>query len=1345
MTTQDRGTHVGPEEAPAPWASFVPDHIRHLGDLTTSPVGWERRFEAAVLFVDISGFTPMSEQLGKYGTVGTEELSAILNGYFGPMVDLIRSFGGDIAKFGGDSLTVLFPCTGPTKGAVVRRAIQCAHDMFDAMSGYRAIPTHAGFFSLSIKVGLAAGRVLSTVVGDARVRLDYVAAGRALDNAAAAEHHAAPGELWADVSALRAAGPVRVLETRGAFASIGRPLKRARRIGRQSTSIQGPSVPTGFVHPATAELLRAGRTGFIAEHRHVTIMFVSFDGPDYDNDSTSASILQDYLCSVIHVVDRYDGHFAQTDMGDKGSKFLVLFGAPVTHEDDVERSLLCALELRRLGQGPIRCGINSGYVFCGPLGSSTRQEYAVIGDSVNLSARLMQLAGPGEIVVGPATERLSRAAFDLEPKGLVRVKGKAEPVSIYRLRSPGGRPSSQSAQTVLPFVGRRDQLILASGKAERALQGEGQIIALAGEAGIGKTRLCAEITEASRLLGAEILEGACQSYGTKSGYLVWRTVWRNLLRVHESAPLQEQLDGMQKRLAEIDPLLLPRLPLLRAVLDIPIQDNETTRSMDAELRSDALKNLLLEILRHGAATRPLLVVLEDCHWIDPVSQELLAFLGRNIVDLPVAMIVLYRWPSQDKDPLTGLWEWPHLSQITLTELESNDVRALVDAKLDELFGAGHDPLPEMTERVTQQGQGNPFYIEELLNFIHAEGPGSGQPDRTPELPASLHALIMARIDQLSEGHKTTLKVASVIGRIFRSHWIWSSYPAAGPSSVVARQLEELARASMTSLRAREPEMEYMFRHAIGHEVTYNSLTFALRESLHELIAGFIEQAYSSDLEGYLDILAHHFSHTGNTLKQRHYYRSAADRARAIFNNEVALDWYRRLLPLVGDSERSEVMRSLGQIYQLVGRWDAAAQSFRDALDLAREKEDAIGLAEAQCALGYLLTFTATYGDALELLEQAGRGFADAGANEGEARTLEYMSHTYFHLADYGGALDHARRHLDIAHRLGDKRATSDALENMGRAHWHRGEHDSGLKCLHEALDTATDTGYDRGIVHACNDIAGLYAELGKTERALGYLHQALEVANRTGYRLLLSMGTGNAGILYRNQGDYERALDCLLYSAESAVEMGDRPGVVNGLSELALLMSDQARFQEAETLFGIATLFGRELASPHFLCFCLLHYAELLSSQSRHLESQPLAVEALDIATRVEDNEVLFGAAVLVVRLDVAFGRITTRAAAERLRSMLAQWGQAHEQAALHYELWHLTGDEISARKAAVLYGELHQSTCNVFYSSRRSELTGEPSPDPPPLPPLPGALMGRRKDDLDALLQKAGLLFSGV
>ncbi|MBA2274259.1 MAG: tetratricopeptide repeat protein [Actinobacteria bacterium] len=1345
MTTQDRGDLALPDEAPAPWASFVPDHVAgHLGHRATSPVGWERRFEAAVLFVDISGFTPMSEQLGKHGPMGTEELSAILNNYFGPMVDLIRSFGGDIAKFGGDSLTVLFPYTGSTKGTVVRRAIQCAHDMLDAMRSYRTIPTHAGVFSLSIKAGLAAGPVLSTVVGDPHLRLDHVAAGRTLDIAAAAEHHADPGELWADPEALRAAGPVRVLEDRDGFASLGRPLKRARHAGRQSKSSQSHPVPAAFVHPAIAELLRAGRTGFLAEHRHVTIMFVSFDGPDYDNDPNSASILQEYLCSVIHVVERYDGHFAQTDMGDKGSKFLALFGAPITHEDDVTRALLCALELKGLGQGAIRCGVNSGLVFCGPLGSSTRQEYAVIGDSVNLSARLMQLAGPGEIVVGPATQKLSGGAFDLEPRDLVRVKGKEQPVATHLLRGPKGHPSTRPVQTVLPFVGRRHQLSLASATTERAVQGEGQIIALSGEAGIGKTRLCAEITEASRRLGADVLNGACQSYGTRSGYLVWRTVWRSLLRIDEGGSLQEQVNRIQMRLAEIDPLLLPRLPLLRAVLDIRIQDNETIRSMGAELRSEALKDLLLQILRHAAATRPLLVVLEDCHWIDPVSQELLAFLGRNIVNVPVAMIVLHRWPSQDKDPLTGLREWPHLTQITLAELEPNDVRALVDAKLDDLFGTEHEPFPEMTERVTKQGQGNPFYIEELLNFIRAEGAG-GQPDRTPELPASLHALIMARIDQLSEGQRTTLKVASVIGRTFRSRWIWNSYPPAGSPRVVARQLEELERARMMSLHARKPEMEYLFRHAIGHEVAYNSLTFAMRATLHEQIAGFIEQAYASDLGGYVDILAHHFSHTKNKPKQRHYYRSAADRAKVIFNNEVALDFYQRLLLLVDDAERSGVLRNLGQVYQLVGRWDAAARTYRDALDLAREKEDAVGLAEAQCALGYLMTFTATYRDALELLEQAGRGFAEAGVDEGEARTLEYMSHTYFHLADYGGALDHARRHLAIALRLGDKRAASDALENMGRAHWHRGKHDSGLRCLHEALDAATDIGYDRGMVHACNDIAGLYAELGKTEQALTYLHEALEVANRTGYRLLLGMSTGNAGILYRNQGDHGRALDCLLYSLESGVEMGDRPGVVNGLTELALLMSDRGRFQEAETLFDTATRFGRELASPHFLCFCLQHYAELLDSQGRHLESQPLAVEALDIATRVEDSEVRFGAEVLVIRLDTALGRITTEVATERFRSLLAQGGQAHEQAALHYELWRLTGDEPSGRQAAALYGELHQSTCNVFYSSRRSEITGEPSPDPRPLPPLPAALMGRRKEDLDALLQKAGLLYPGA
>src|SRR5262245_30329260 len=409
------------------WLSYIPYALAReiLEHPSESPVGRERRMDVVALFADVSGFTPISEALSKVGKVGAEELTTILNSYFEPMIDLIQSYGGIIGKFGGDAMTVLFPYTTRTRAATARRAIQCALDMQAAMGRYAAIPTSVGTFGLAMKAGLALGPLFCTTVGDPAIRLEYIIAGRVLDLCADAEHHATKGEVVVHQELLEAAGPAEVVEARGDFSCLAHlnhyvqpaplpPLDHLPPIAIQTIA--------RYIHPSIAERLRAGQSGFINEHRKVTVLFISFAGFDYDDDPQVGAKLQDYLVKVIQTIQRYDGYLNKVDMGDKGSKYIVLFGAPLTHENDEERAIRCALELRGLGVA-IRIGINTGFVYCGQVGSPARQEYTVMGDPVNLAARLMQAAQPGQILVSSFTWRYIPEAFVWEQLAPINVKG----------------------------------------------------------------------------------------------------------------------------------------------------------------------------------------------------------------------------------------------------------------------------------------------------------------------------------------------------------------------------------------------------------------------------------------------------------------------------------------------------------------------------------------------------------------------------------------------------------------------------------------------------------------------------------------------------------------------------------------------------------------------------------------------------------------------------------------------------------------------------------------------------------------------------------------------------------
>jgi class 3 adenylate cyclase len=288
------------------WLSYVPQHVaqdlvRHPAQ---GPLGREQRFEAVALFADVSGFTAMSEALARSGKPGTEELTDVLNSYFGPMIELIQSYGGIIGKFGGDAMTVLFP-VDRSRRAAIRRALQCTLDMQAAMGRYAVIDSSAGTFSLAMKAGLALGPVLCTTIGDPQTQLEYIVAGGVLDRSADAEHHASPGEVVVSDDLLRYAGAVEIAWRRDDMCCVAGLKRRAR---------PAPLAPLGtlpaevvrtiarYLHPAIAQLLVAGQAGFINEHRKVTVLFMNFGELDYDHDPHVSATLQLYLSAVIPTI-----------------------------------------------------------------------------------------------------------------------------------------------------------------------------------------------------------------------------------------------------------------------------------------------------------------------------------------------------------------------------------------------------------------------------------------------------------------------------------------------------------------------------------------------------------------------------------------------------------------------------------------------------------------------------------------------------------------------------------------------------------------------------------------------------------------------------------------------------------------------------------------------------------------------------------------------------------------------------------------------------------------------------------------------------------------------------------
>jgi class 3 adenylate cyclase/tetratricopeptide (TPR) repeat protein len=1307
---------------------YVPEYaMRLLADHGGEAPPFARRTDAAVLFVDIAGFTPMSASLAAAGTYGAEELSDLLNAVLDRVTGLVGGYGGTVAKFAGDAVTAVFPASGRARGNAARRAVQCALDLQAAMDEFRAVTTRAGTFTLAMRAGVGAGRVLLAVIGDQAVRLEHLVAGEAVGRAASAVRHAGPGEVAVD-GALATTIGVEAGERRGMAVVASRLTHRPRRPPPPSAAGAASLADehlAAFLHPAIAERVRRGQSRLVNEHRTVTVAFVALPNP------VEMARLQRYVAAAVRTIARWDGHLRQVDLGDKGGVLVVAFGAPLRHENHEERAVRCCTELLALPGGPFRAGVTTGMVWCGEVGTDLRREYAIVGDSVNLAARLMEVAAPGQLLVDePTWDAAAGTAVGRRLKPIA-VKGRSGMVSAWVVDGVRDRADPPWPATPV-LVNRTDELAAMRPAVRRVAGGRGGVLGLAGEPGIGKSRLAVEAVALAAGLGVGAWLGACRSPGRTASYLVWRPIWRGLLGLDGEETLDEQRAALAARLGE-------RAPLLAPVLNLPVPDSELTAPLDPSTRVELLRSLLLDLLRERAEAGPLLLVLEDCHWIDAPSRALLAFLARNLADHPVLLLLTARPVDGGPDPFEPVAHLPHFTRLVLDELPQAEAVELAHQRMRQLYGPRTEQPTDAVSRVVARAGGNPFFLEELVSLIHARGGESS------DLPDSVQRVVMARIDQLAEPEKAVLKVASVLGRRFQARLIAGCYPAAGPTDEVARHLERLDQLRLTPQLAEGPEPEYAFRHVITQEVAYESLTLRTREALHEGVSAFIERTYADRLALHVESLAYHWGRTRREDKQRVWFRAAADAARAAFDNDVAIAYYQRVLPLLPEAERGRVLLDLGSVWHLVGRWVEAEDAYRRAMSIAQAAGDRSLLAASQRELGNLFMYARSYAGAIAWLALAAEQFQQLDDQAGLARTLDRLAYALVQQGSYKEAAEVAERHLVIASDAGDPAAISAALDHLGLVCTYTGDQAGAREYLGRSLERAAAAGDRRAIIDAANNLGNFLATSGGHAESLACFQRALAAAEEIGYRQPAAVVIGNIGELYALRGEHADATRCFAHALRIAIELGDWTSVANRVASLAAAAVAEGQATVGERRFGRAIELARRLDAPRFLCEWLCDLAHLLAAVGRPAEAEPLVAEALAVAVRHGERGTELRARLLSVRLRIEMAALTPEEAVRELRPLEREWTSGPERAAVLGELARLgpAWDEERAA-AAALYRELYERAPNVEYRRAYERLTGTLLPPGAPLPPPP-EVTGPAADVEELLGHVEELLGQGV
>jgi adenylate cyclase len=895
---------------------------------------------------------------------------------------------------------------------------------------------------------------------------------------------------------------------------------------------------------ADDEILRS-TSALEGERRQVTVLFADLKGSmellSNRDPEEARALLDPVLERMMEAVRRYGGTVNQV-MGDG---IMALFGAPLAQEDHASRACHAALRMQELvtryaedarrAHGvhvKIRVGLNSGEVVVRSIGSDLDMDYTAVGETTHLAARMEQMAAPGSALVCEPTYRLARHAVALEPLGEVTVKGRLEPVAAYRLVGPLAQPRSprglEAFGLAAPLVGRDDELAQLLAAFDRMLHGRTQVVSLIGEAGAGKSRLLREFLD--RLEAKGRLEGervsvrraVCSPLGEQA-YGALAALFRDAYSVARDDPAEVARQKLASGLAALgaDEEEIAQIgPLVGHVLGIGSDDPRLRYVEPEQLKRQlflAVRNILERRLRQG----PLVLVIEDLHWTDAASVDLLRFLVDRLADRQFMLLLAHRPTFEGGALVSGRAAY---TAIRLSPFSLDESRALLQA----FFGPSFNCLPaDARELIISRAGGNPFYLEEVVRSLIEAGVLVRQPDgwacqgdvEALDVPPTLQGLLQARLDRLPPASRRLLQEAAVIGPVFSERLLLAvcSEPGAADLHLDTLYDAELIGEMPHSPAASGPaERRYSFTHALLQDVAYRGLLVRRRTELHGRVAEALEVTCGAQPERLeeLEALGHHFSMSAEKPRGARYLMSAGDWARAIYANEDAARYYRRALDTLaacdasacGD-ERLTACERLADVLGPMGRREEALQRYRSVLEADEEVGDRPAQARLRRKIG---TLHWEAGDRERALAhyRAGLALLDGQTEHIELAHLhQEMGRLAFRTGDNQQAIDWAQRALVLAERLAAR----------------------APECRLEAA---------AAIAQAHNTLGIALARSGGLEEAVEHIERSLAVAQEHELLAVVCRAYTNLGVLYSTLAP-GRAIETCLAGLELARKIGD--------------------------------------------------------------------------------------------------------------------------------------------------------------------------------------------------------------
>ncbi len=883
--------------------------------------------------------------------------------------------------------------------------------------------------------------------------------------------------------------------------------------GPTTAPIVNYSEPQSYTPKYLAEKILNSRSSIEGERKLVTVLFA--DVANYTSISEKLDpeevhqIMDGCFKILMDEIHRFEGTINQFT----GDGVMALFGAPVAHEDHAQRACYAALAIQKaIGEYGekikedrevdflMRIGLNSGQVVVGSIGDDLRMDYTAIGDTTNIAARMESMAKPGTILGTTYTHKLVRDFFEFGPLGKVQIKGREKELEAYELRKAsevGTRIEAAAAKGFTKFVGREEETLALKKAFDRVRSGYGQVVGIVGEAGVGKSRLFMELRSMLTKDEYAYLEGRCVHYGGSMAYLPILDILRSYFGIREGEQETIIKKKMLKKILLLDERLKSTLPPFQELLSLKVEDGAHLQ-LQPQQKKERIFEAIRDLLVQESENKPIVLAVEDLHWIDKTSEEFLNYLIDRLANTHILLILLYR------PEYTHTWgSKSYYIKIGVDQLSNKSSAELVQAILE-----GAEVVPELRELILNRAEGNPLFVEELTHSLLGNGSIQRKDHQYVlarkasdiEVPDTIQGIIAARIDRVEESLKQIMKAASVIGREFAYRIL----------QTIMGMREEL-KSSLINLQGLEfiyekslfPELEYIFKHALTQEVVYNSLLLKRRKEIHEKIGNAIEKLYPNRLEEYYELLAYHYARSDNREKAVEYLDWANQKAAKLNAMEEAKAYFEQAMKLLDSLPENKVNREK-RISLLVNQWLVFTLLFQlpDYYDLlSRYEQTAIDLGNQELlgvffvGMGQCQWWVGNYDQAIQTLTKAAELFETTRPSEYSGVAYIFLQWAHLCKGDFGQVLTYKEEALRTIEQRFNLRVYVWALTAASWAYTYLGRWDEAVKEGQEALRVAEEFSDNSLISFAASIISFALNSEGDLGRAIEYGEMAVHKAS----------------------------------------------------------------------------------------------------------------------------------------------------------------------------------------------------------------------------------------------------------